>query len=142
GGGGGGGGVGVIRRPLLPDFSDPLPQAGRRSPFTLAITPGVPLAIMPIAAIGIVRLLRLLLARAPTIPPLRISPLRISPLRIRRKQESKNYHSRGRSDEHQNAGSRPPATSTDYPSPDPHFGLFRGFQVQDFIETSQCTKGR
>ncbi len=55
--------VGVILGPLLFDFSDP--QAGRRSPFTLAITPVVPLAVMPIAAIGIVRLLRLLLAPAP-----------------------------------------------------------------------------
>src|SRR5262249_14931236 len=135
----GGRGVGVIRPPPLLDFSDPLPQAGRRSPFTLAITPGGPLAIMPKAPIGVVRLLP---ARAPSNPPPPSPPLRISPLRIRRKQESKNYQNRGRSDEHQNAGSRPPANSTDYPSPDTHFGLFRGFQVQDFIETSQCTKGR
>src|SRR5215471_15178218 len=54
--------VGVIRGPLLLDFSHPVPRAVRRSPFTLAITPVVPLAIMPIAAIGIVRLL---LAPAP-----------------------------------------------------------------------------
>ena len=39
------------------DFSGSFPQAGRRSPFTLAISPGVPLAITPKTAVGIVRLL-------------------------------------------------------------------------------------
>jgi hypothetical protein len=53
--------VGVIRGLLLFDLPGPFPQARSRSPFTLPITPVVPLGIAPIAAaIGIVRLTRLL----------------------------------------------------------------------------------
>src|SRR5262249_35370556 len=113
----GGRSVRVIRGLLL---LDSFPQARRRGP--VVITPVIPFAITPIAAIGIVRLLLL----APASP--RISPV----LRIGGKHESENDESHGgRSGEHQNAGGGPPATSQHYPSSATH-GLFRGFRVQHF----------
>src|SRR5215510_14327985 len=65
--------VGVIRGLLLLDFSRPFPLAGGGGPFSLTIIPVAALAITPKAPIGIVRLprigivwlLRLLLAPAP-----------------------------------------------------------------------------
>jgi hypothetical protein len=58
--------VRVIRGLLLLDLPRPFPQAGTGSPFSLPITPVVPLRIPSKApAIGIVWLLRLLLAPAP-----------------------------------------------------------------------------
>src|SRR5262249_19388567 len=55
--------VRVIRGLLLLDFSGPFPRPG--GPFSLTIIPVAPLAITPEAPIGIVRLLRLLLAPDP-----------------------------------------------------------------------------
>jgi hypothetical protein len=53
--------VGVIRGLLLFDLLGSFPQAGSRSPFTLPITPVVPLGIAPKpAVIGVVGLPRLL----------------------------------------------------------------------------------
>src|SRR5262249_60284971 len=75
-------------------------------------------AITPIAAVGVVWLLALLLAPTPWISPV---------LRVGRKQKSKTDETDGdRSDEHENGASRQPAKTKQDLLSDTHFGRSRG----------------